>query len=339
MEDATKGESPVEETPASEPAQEEAPVVKEFDPRTSIYERYAAMKAAKEAPPAEEATEETPPDKASATEEKPEAAPAKGPEVEELTAEEFAERFKNVKVKGKFAGEDAVVSAKDLLRVQGLDRHLTKRLQEVARKEEALGAAPPPPTEYRPTEPPPTGDKALRYWNENEVAGKYDELFSESPYKANQFLNTVQAERQKAQAENEKVRMDTAERDFLALHSEMDSGDYESMKASFSNPDFFRANPDVDHAFQRRDYYGALELARIKMKETKLDARLAEIKAAQDAAVAEEQRKIELKKKGSVIRTASKPEAKPKEEYKPMSNADYVAREAARRRGLQRIPT
>ena len=333
MEDATKGASPVEETPAS--TQEEA--VSTLDPkRDSIYEKYDAIKRAREEAdnPPQEDPEETPPQKASVTEEKPKAEPASEPEVEELTAEEFAERFKNVKVKGKFAGEEAVVDAKDLLRIQGLDRHLTKRLQEVARKEEALGAATPPPVEYRPPDAQPAGDKALRYWGEGEVAAKYDELFSESPYKASQFLNAVQGERQKAQAENERVRMDTAEKDFLALHPELGSGDYDSMKASFSDPEFFRKNPDVDHAFQRRDYYGALELARVKMKEVKVDAKLAEIKAAQEAVLADEKKRIDLKKKGSVIRTSSKPEVKPIEEFRVLSPSEVIAQEAARRRAL-----
>jgi hypothetical protein len=332
MTDATKDESPVEETSAT--TQEVQGILGEA--RAAIYAKADAIKAEREAPPAEEAPEETPPKvEASATEEKPKAVPAD--EVEELTPEEFAERFKNVKVKGKFAGEEAVVDAKTLLKVQGLERHLTKRLQEVARKEETLGAAPPPP-EYRPTEAQPTGDKALRYWGENEVAAKYDEIFSESPYKAQQFLNAVQGERQKAQTENEKVRMDTAEKDFLAIHTEMDSSDYDSMKKSFSDPEFFRANPDVDHAFQRRDYYGALELARVKMKEAKLDAKLAAIKTAQDAVIAEEQRKVELKKKGSVIRTASKPEVKPKEEWKPPTRSEIVREMQASRRASMKIP-
>jgi hypothetical protein len=258
-----------------------------------------------------------------------------------LSPEEFAERFKNVKVKGKFAGEEAVVDAKSLVKLQGLERHLTKRLQEVARKEESLGAAaapfaapPPVDTTYPPHVPV---DKALRYWGEDEVATRYDELFSESPYKAQVFLSTVQSERQKAKAENEKVRMDTAEKDFLAIHSELGSGDYDSMKASFSDPEFFRNNPDVDHAFQRGDYYGALELGRVKLIEKKLNDQLLSIKTAQEAARADEQKKIDLKKKGSVIRTTTKTEAQPKEEWKPPTPEESIRQEAERRRRLRGI--
>ena len=336
MPETTNPETGVEETPASVKTPEPATLGDQT--RLSIYEKFDKIKQAREeaeSTPAEDEPEETPPKEASVPEEKPEAEPAKEPEEEVLTTEEFAERFKNVKVKGKFAGEEAVVSAKDLLRVQGLDRHLTKRLQEVARKEETLGAAPPPPVEYRPTEAPPSGDKALRYWGENEVAQKYDEMFSESPYKAQQFLNTVQAERQRAQAENEKTRMDTAEKDFLALHADMDSNDYEAMKSSFSNADFFRNNPDVDHAFQRRDYYGALELAYTKVERQKLTQERAAIKAARDAALADEQKRTELKKKGSVIRTASKPEVKQKEEIRILTPEEVIREEAARRRALR----
>lgn len=336
MPEESKPERADEETPAPETAPE---AVKD-DPRASIYEKYDAIKAAREeaeAAPAKEEPETAPPEKASAPKENPKAEPAKEPEVVELTPEEFTERFKNVKVKGKFAGEEAVVDAKDLLRVQGLDRHLTKRLQEVARKEEALGAAgTQPPVEYRTTGAQPA-DKPLRYLGENEVAQKYDELFSESPYKATQFLNTVQAERQKAQAENEKVRMDTSEKDFMALHSDLDPGDYEAMKSSFSDPEFFRMNPDVDAAFARKDYYGALELVYTKVERQKLAKERAEIKAARDAALAEEQKIIELKKKGSVIRTASKPEAKPKADWKPPTNKEVIAEMAANRRGAMNI--
>jgi hypothetical protein len=337
MTEATKPEGAVEETPASEPAGTLDPA------RASIYEKYAQIKAAREAAeatPAEDTPEETPRKSASEPEGETEAVPAivpPAPEPETLTPEEFTERFKNVKVKGKFAGEEAVVDAKDLLRVQGLDRHLTKRLQEVARKEESLGAVQPPPTEYRPADAPPAADKALRYWAEPEVAAKYDEIFQESPYKANQFLNTVQAERQRAQAENEKVRMDTAEKDFLALHTEMEPTDYDAMKSSFSDPEFFRKNPDVDHAFQRRDYYGALELARIKLVEKKLNEKFGAIKAAQEAALAEEQKRIDLKKKGAVLRTTSKQEAKPKEEFKPPTAEDYIRQMQAKRRASMNI--
>lgn len=340
MPEESKPERADEETPAST----EQEVVKD-DPRASIFEKYDRMKAEKEAAeatPAEEKPEEAPPEKASAPEEKakaipPTVEPVAEPVIEELTPEEFTERFKNVKVKGKFAGEEAVVDAKDLLRVQGLDRHLTKRLQEVARKEEALGAAPPqPPVEYQPTVAP-TGDKPLRYLGEAEVASKYDDLFSESPYKANQFLQTVQSERQRAQAENEKTRMDTSEKDFLAIHGDMEPGDYDAMKSSFSNPDFFRVNPDVDAAFARKDYYGALELAYTKVERQKLAKERAAIKAAQAAALAEEAKKVELKKKGSVIRTASKPENKPQEAFRPQTPQEVVLEMQAKRRGLMNI--
>jgi len=145
----------------------------------------------------------------------------------------------------------------------------------------------------------------------------------------------VQAERQRAQAENEKTRMDTAEKDFLALHADMDSNDYEAMKSSFSNADFFRNNPDVDHAFQRRDYYGALELAYTKVERQKLSQERAAIKAARDAALADEQKRTELKKKGSVIRTASKPEVKQKEEIRILTPEEVIREEAARRRALR----
>jgi len=339
VEETTKGESPVDEAPSPVETREDAERAERAkdDPRNAIYEKYDAMKAKEsEEETAEEVTEEPPPVEASEPKvEEPKAAPAKEPEEEELTAEEFAERFKNVRIKGKFAGEEAVVGAKDLIRVQGLDRHLTKRLQEVARKEEALGAVRPPPVEYRPPTEQPTGDRPLRYWDENDVAQKYDEMFQESPYKAQQFLNTVQSERQRAQAENEKVRMETAERDFLALHSEMDPTDYESMKNSFADADFFRRNPDVDHAFQRKDYYGALELARVKLVEKKLNDQLSAIKAAQEAALADEQKRIELKKKGSVIRTASKPEAKQKEEFRELTPLEATRAEAKRRQRLR----
>lgn len=329
MEDTTKGESPVEETPASEPQGT-------LDPdRASIYEKYDAMKAAEgakeaEVPAAEErAPEEAPPEKASATEEKPKAEPAKEPVVEELTSEEFAERFKNVKVKGKFAGEEAVVDAKDLLRVQGLDRHLTKRLQEVARKEEALGAALPPPNDYRPPETPPASDKALRYWNENEIAAKYDEMFSESPYKANQFLENVKVERNRAQEETRKARMDTAERDYFAMHPESEA----PIRDFFSDSKNF-SDPRISSALERGDYYGVLEIANIRIEAKAVAAERNAIKAAREEAIAEEKKKADLKKKGSVIRTSSRPEVKPPEEFRELSPSETIAAEAARRRAL-----
>lgn len=340
MEDATKGVSPVDGSPAAVETREDARKAAKAadDPHTSIYAKYDAIKAAREeaeATPAEEPTEEPPlevkPEGTSATEEIPEAEPAKEPEAEELTPEEFAERFKNVKVKGKFAGEDAVVDAKTLLKIQGLERHLTKRLQEVARKEESLGAAAPiapPPVDA--TYPPHVPvDKALRYWGENEVAAKYDEIFSESPYKAQVFLNTVQSERQKAQDESRKIRMDSAERDFFALNPEAEA----PIKEFFSDPKVF-SDPRISAAFERGDYYGALEMANVRIESKAIAKEKAAIKTAQDAALAEEKKKIDLKKKGSVIRTSSKSESKPLEEFRPPTPSEVIADEAARRRAL-----
>jgi len=337
VEDATKGESPVEETPAPVETREDAEAAAKSaeDPRNSIYAKYDEIKAAKEAEdaqPAEGEPEEAPPEKVSAPEAKPEAEQA--PAVEELTAEEFTERFKNVRVKGKFAGEEAVVDAKDLLRVQGLDRHLTKRLQEVARKEESLGAvapiAPPPvDTSYPPHVPV---DKALRYWGEDDVAAKYDEIFSESPYKAQQFLNTVQAERQKASDESRKARMDTAERDFFASHPEAEA----PIKEFFSDTKVF-SDPRISSAFERGDYYGALEIASVRIESQSLAAERKAIKDAREAALAEEKKKIDLKKKGSVIRSTSKTEAAPKEDWKPPTPEESIRAEAERRRRLRGI--
>ena len=129
-----------------------------------------------------------------------------------------------------------------------------------------------------------------------------------------------------------------AEKNFLVRHPELEPSDYEELKASFSNAEYFRNNPDVDDAFQRRDYVGALEMARVNLKERKLTEKTLEIEKARQAILAEEQKRIDLKKKGSVIRTASKPEAKPKEEYKPLSPSEYIAKEKARRAALQGIP-
>ena len=335
MPDTTNPQGDVEETPASETPEK---VAEPLNPRASIYEKYDAQKAAREAaenPPAEDAEPESPPDKeASEPEKQPEAEPAKEPAVEELTPEEFAERFKNVKVKGKFAGEEAVVDAKDLLRLKGVDRHYTKSLQELAREREALraqaaGIQPSQPA-YEPPTPPTGQEKALRYWNENEVEQRYNDLVLESPYRANQFLETVKTERQRAQEESNKARMDNAERDFFALHPDMEP----HIKDYFGDPKAF-SDPAVSAAFERGDYYGALEIANVRIEAKRLAEERKAISAAREAETAEARKKADLKKKGAVIRSSTKPEVQPIEEFKPLSPAEVIAQEAARRRRFQ----
>jgi len=320
VEDTTKGESPVEETPAPEEVKQTQQGLD--DPRDAIYAKADALKREKEAADAAKDAAEAepePPPKVEASE--PAEAPKAEPVVEEeeiLTFDEAREKLKKYRIKGKFAGEEAVVDIPELIKAQGLSRHLTKATQELAREREAFlhkaaGIQPSPV----PNAPPIPVD-------ESEIEQKYNELVNESPYRANQYLESVKTERQRKQAEIEKSRMDMAEKNFLVRHPELEPSDYEELKASFSNAEYFRNNPDVDDAFQRRDYTGALELARVNLKDRKINEKLAEIEKARQAIIAEEQKRIDLKKKGSVIRTASKPEVKPKEPEKPPTNEDYI---------------
>ena len=333
MPETTNPATGVDETPAPVTTREDAEKIERLrdDPRNSIYEKYDAIKAAREeaeAEPTPEAPETPPKEEASVPEVKPEAEPAvEEPEV--LSFEEAKEKLKKYRIKGKFAGEEAVVDIPELIKVQGLTRHLTKATQELAREREALlhKAAGIQPSTVQ-GEPPIPAD-------ESEIEQRYNELVSESPYRANQYLESVKAERVRKQAEIEKARMDMAEKNFLVRHPELEPSDYEELKGSFSNPDFFRNNPHVDDAFQRRDYTGALELARVVIKEQKLNEKLVAIEDARKAILAEEQKRTDLKKKGSVIRTASKPEPKPKEEFKVLTPIEVVREEAARRRRLQ----
>ena len=124
--------------------------------------------------------------------------------------------------------------------------------------------------------------------------------------------------------------MDTAERDFFALHPEAEA----PIKEFFSDPKAF-SDPRISAAFERADYYGALEIANVRIESQEIAKERAAIKAARDAAAAEEKKKIDLKKKGSVIRTSSKPEVKPQEEFKPPTPSESIAAEAARRRALR----
>jgi len=172
----------------------------------------------------------------------------KEPEVEVLTAEQFEERNKNVKVKSKFDGEVAEVGVKDLIKNFGLSKHLTKSQQEVAREREALLAEKaalykPSQPQYESPSPSAAQEKPLRYWTDNEVREKYKELVYEDPWIADQFKDQVKQERLKTQAEIEKSRMDMAEKNFLVRHPELEPSDYEELKGSFSNPDFFRNKP------------------------------------------------------------------------------------------------
>jgi hypothetical protein len=300
-----------------------------LDPeRASIYEKYDAIKRAKEeaeSPPAEEVAEEAPPEKAGATEEKPEAAQ----EEEAVPLDQAKEKVKGLKVKVKLDGKEEVLDADALLerltKEEGRERSLQRKAQELAREREAF--------EHQravATQPSPAPSETPIPAEDGEVEQRYNELALESPYRANQYLEAVKADRQRKQAAADKARMDAAESQFFTVHPDLEG----PVKEFFADGKNF-SDPRVEDAMRRGDFYGVLEIAHNRIEAQRLAADRAAIKAAQDAAIAEEKKRIDLKKKGSVIRTTTKTEVKPPEEFKPPTPSEVIASEAARRRALR----
>ena len=156
--------------------------------------------------------------------------------------------------------------------------------------------------------------------NEEEVQEKYDELYQESPYKANIYLEEVKATRSSAFEQREQARIDRAVNDFYAVCPECTEEDW----AEMNNPAFWRKHEDIRNAKDRGDVFATLVTAYTRLSQSRLEKQMTEFSKQAE----EKKTKQDKKKSGQVLRTSVKPvpKKKAKEPTKEETNAEYIAK-------------
>lgn len=332
----------IPDTPDTPPSEKELDgKIPEWDPRKAIYEKTDAIKAEAEAAEAaqEEPAQETPPE-----EKPPEEKPPETPD-EVLSLDDALALTKGKKFKLKIAGEEVVVGFEDLTKATGLEAHLTKKSMAVSDKAKELDekerqltaqqtellAAFENAGNLKVTPAPPS---AYRYWTEDQVDAKYDELHAESPSKAMKFRAAVDADRQTAAQDDRNVQIDRAVADFKSDHPQVTKDDW----LKIHDPKWHQQFPDVMRAVRQGNVYAALTAAYSHISEERINAKLAQLDADRKSREKDAQDRIEAKKKGQVLRTPAKAtpkgEAKKGEEERETPE-QYARRVAQERRGLQ----
>lgn len=281
------------------------------DPRATIYAKADAIAAQEQpeetpAPEPQEEAQEAPVEVPVEVQAEPQEPPT---EDEVIDREEYERRTAKWKVKGKFDGEEQVVPAAELVKIAGLEKKAARRLAEINRKERELlerqYQAPVIPTVEESLIPSQT-PLQLHRLSDAQVRDKYNELAMESPFDANSFLEQVRSSRQAAQVSYEKQKAEQAQAEFMDTYNlSEDSPEWHRINSK----EFYEKHPDVLRARDRGDYYAMFVAANAHLKEEVLADRERKL---QEAAI-KTQEKVEAKKKGQVLRVASKPEpAKPK---------------------------
>lgn len=313
-----------------------------WDPRKAIYEKSDALRAAQDEEPAEEAGEaeeeaaaepegdkgkEAPPAQVDAQPEADDAAKV-------LSIEEAREFTKGVKFKLKLDGEEVEVDFDELAKGSGLQKKLNRKLMDVSAAQKAAAeqfrraAEKPQPRAPQATDP---NNAPLRYWNDGQVQGKYDELHLESPYKAQQFLRQVEQDRAIAAHETEEQRITQALYDFRQGYPEVTEADW----AEMNKEEFYTKYPDITQAMARGDHYATFVAAKARYDQERFAAeRAAQDKAKADAAKTAKER-TDAKKKGQVLRgqaQATPQKAAPKQAEQGESRQDTIRRMMRERR-------
>jgi hypothetical protein len=240
-----------------------------------------------------------------------------------LSREEFEELFKDIKIKTKVAGEDVEAPVSEFLKATGLEKHYTKRLQELSRREQEIlkGRE---GDDQGPAEGP----------SEDEIEEKYNELYEDSPYKAQRYLEEVNSQRSSSQGKSEQARVNKAVDDFKSVYPECTPAEWDKM----NDPSFWQSHEDIVKLKDSGDIFATLVTAytRLQTAQVKTDA-LADAKKAKEKPVV--QNKTERKKQGQVLRTTVKTQkAQPKKGFHLESKEDYIAslrRQARTRMGIE----
>lgn len=254
---------------------------------------------------------------------------------EVITREEFEKKFGKVRIRGKIAGEVVEAPVTEWIKAAGLERHLQKRLQALAEKERRLTAAMQPggyaapqpmsaPPVSGPWVPPPgVEDSPLARLSDEDVRKRYDEMFIESPWKAEQFRAAVDAARRQALAQAEARRADAAVREFRARQSDITDEDWLAM----NDPQFISRHPEIGRAQARGDWEAVLDVAYAKYVQERAMSALEAARRRAAEEEAEQRRKAEAKRRGQIVRAASQPPpAERKAEETDETPEAYIAR-------------
>lgn len=239
-----------------------------------------------------------------------------------LTREEFEEVFKDIKIKTKIAGEEVEAPISEFVKATGLEKHYTRRLQELSRREQEI-------LQNRKEE---TDEGSGEGPSEEEVEEKYNELYEESPFKAQQYLKQVETERAKAKADKGVARENRAVDDFKSAYPECTEQEWLKM----NDPEFWKSHDDIVKLKDSGDIFTTLVTAYNRLQQTKVVSQAADERKTKPPVD-----KTARKKKGQVIRTSIKTtNAQPKKgkrfELEPAS--DYIKalqKQARQRMGIE----
>lgn len=289
---------------------EEKPLFEAHDPRKSIYEMSDAIRFPKVEESAEEET---------STEEK-EDEPVEGAKAQEEAVEAEV-------IEGEIPKEELTPREKRKLEnLEAKEKRLTAWEQKLVAQ---FNAAEKPPEVKTALE---TATTPFRHMSEDQVQARYDELALESPYRANRFLRQVEDAKAAAAQETEAQRIETDFRDFRSAYPDITESDWVRM----NDPKFYEKYPDILRSMERGQHFATFVAARGRLVEEKL---IAEKEAATKKGTerdAEVQKRIDAKKRGTVVRMSTKVEnLKPKEETpksKEEQDREFIRRRAQEQR-------
>ena len=317
---------------------------KTSDPRKTIYAKHDAIVAKEQEQEEPPPPEEPEPEVAKIPQEAPAEPAAESPkepqeEAEEvIDRDEYERRTAKWKVKGKFFGEEEVIPAKEFIKTAGLEKKYQKRLAEVNQKERDLldRQYQVPQAPIVPQQPivPQGSPSPMHLLSDAQVRERYNELAIESPFDANAFLDQVRSARAQAQALSERSRAALAQKEFMGVYGySEESPEWQHI----NDRSFYEKYHDVTRARDRGDYESMFTLAEAHRREEALSAREAAIQKDAEEERRKAQEKVDAKKKGQVLRVATKPETpKPKEEGFETPE-EYTRRIASERRSRQGI--
>jgi hypothetical protein len=225
-----------------------------------------------------------------------------------LTRAEFLETFKDFRIKDKIAGEVVEAPVDDWVRATGLEKHYTKRLMDLSRKESELLKK----TKAVATPPTPS---------DKEIQEKYDELFMESPFKAQQYLREQEAAKKPPAAPevDDTLRAREAYEQFVSAYPDLSQEEW----ARMNTPTFWQQYPDVVAAREGKEWFPTFVLAYSHLQREKLEVEKHVVRQAQASRTPENTAEIIARKKaGSVVRTTVAPTREAAVPPKKMSVTD-----------------
>ena len=317
-----EGKPPAEEPPAAESSEEELPGPEAGDdPRRELYDRIdrenakirakepvlftgdgfeeeAAGEKAEARETVQPPAEEPPPPPPPTAQEKP--------EITVVSRAEFNEIFKDFRIRDKVAGEIVEAPPNEWLSATGMQKHYTKKLMDLSRKEREL-------LKKREDTGPQMSDK--------EIQGKYDELFMESPYKANAFLKELEAKKAAPQDDgtDETLRVKQAYEEFSAAYPDLSQEDWTRM----NSPIFWQKFPDVLEAREQKAWFPTFVLAYNHLQREKLEVEQHLVREKiEKSRVESVKTAVARKKEGAVVRTTVQVSKEAPAQRKVLSQAE-----------------